>query len=559
MIKEAIRYHKKGFSVIPVNAESKRPLVKWSRFQKERADRDMIRKWFKQFPDAGIGIVTGDISDLTVLDMDSAVGKEALDEYISDDLVMPISKTPRGYHAYFNGDSDLKNGVQVLTDVDVRSQGGYVIAPPSHCGNGKYAWLNGYSIFDVDIPILPENLKALLLDGKSSPSSCASMRVKNMKCIKNSAYESYESYDPLVFYEGLMKSYFSEGSRDDTLFNLGCALFRGNMPEEEIYKYMFYIGKNCNPPQEEDDIKHAFESAKQAIRRTDGNISAGFRDFVHDSGSYFSLKESYDHLNILMSDRRSKNIIYQQIHKMIKKGQLERHPQRNDLYRKVDKECDVIDFLKAEGASAKLWLPFKLHKMVDLMAGNIIVVAGEPNSGKTAFLLNVIARNMKRSEVHYFSSEMGGSELRKRLLKYDRLDLEDWCFSPYERSDNFADVIKPSEGTINIIDFLEIYDSFYEVGGKIADIHKKLNGALCLIALQKNSGRDLAVGGFRSLEKARLYLAMGQGTIKIVKAKNFKGNKNPNGQVLDFKLVNGCDFIVVNDWCKGEINYLDDE
>ena len=59
------------------------------------------------------------------------------------------------------------------------------------------------------------------------------------------------------------------------------------------------------------------------------------------------------------------------------------------------------------------------------MPGNIIVVAGEQNAGKTAFLLNFVRLNMTRHEMFYYSSEMGASEMRKRLEKDARCVLSD--------------------------------------------------------------------------------------------------------------------------------------
>jgi hypothetical protein len=145
---------------------------------------------------------------------------------------------------------------------------------------------------------------------------------------------------------------------------------------------------------------------------------------------------------------------------------------------------------------------------------------------------------------------MGSSELRKRLDKFDDIALSDWKFKPWERSGNFADVIKPGKGKINIIDFLEIHDNFYEVGGKLAEIHNKLKGAIAIVALQKNRGVDTGLGGFRSIEKPRLALAMSPGTLKIVKAKNWKTSENPNGKQIRFKIAAGCKLFNQGNWHK---------
>ncbi|MBW1768011.1 MAG: hypothetical protein JRJ65_13315, partial [Deltaproteobacteria bacterium] len=69
-----------------------------------------------------------------------------------------------------------------------------------------------------------------------------------------------------------------------------------------------------------------------------------------------------------------------------------------------------------------------------------------------------------------------------------------------------------------------------------------------IIAVQKNVGLDVGLGGQRTLEKPRLALAMDSGILKVVKAKNWKTEKNPNGLKTNFKLVNGCKFIQQGKW-----------
>jgi hypothetical protein len=173
--------------------------------------------------------------------------------------------------------------------------------------------------------------------------------------------------------------------------------------------------------------------------------------------------------------------------------------------------------------------------------------AGESNSGKTALALNFARLQQDRFDVHYFSSEMGKTELRERLLKFP-YPLESWKVHFWERSSNFADVIRPDG--INIIDFLEIHDEFYKVGLYIKDIFDKLKTGIAFILIQKNKNTDFGLGGMRSLEKARLYLAMEPGRLKIVKAKNWASQKNPNGLSISFKLVGGCDFHNSTPWEK---------
>ena len=144
---------------------------------------------------------------------------------------------------------------------------------------------------------------------------------------------------------------------------------------------------------------------------------------------------------------------------------------------------------------------------------------------------------------------MGAAELRGRLSKFQDTSLSAWEKVKFkERSGNFGDVIVPGEGNINIIDFLELYDNFYEVSGKLAEIHNKLKGAVAIVAQQKNRGADTGLGGERTIEKPRLSLNMGHGFLKIRKNKNRIGGENTDGQRINFKLINGCKFIPQGGW-----------
>ncbi|MCK5617580.1 bifunctional DNA primase/polymerase, partial [Candidatus Pacearchaeota archaeon] len=80
LVEIALQYEKLGWSIFPIRAvddphpsdpdNDKRPYVKWKDLQTKRADEKKIRGWWKKFPQARIGIVTGKISNLVVIDFD---------------------------------------------------------------------------------------------------------------------------------------------------------------------------------------------------------------------------------------------------------------------------------------------------------------------------------------------------------------------------------------------------------------------------------------------------------------------------------------------------------
>lgn len=235
---------------------------------------------------------------------------------------------------------------------------------------------------------------------------------------------------------------------------------------------------------------------------------------------------------------------------MVTMGRLNRFGNKRGWYIPVNLNMKEMDFVNADDEPSNVWLPFGLNEKVELYQDSVVIVAGAPNSGKTAFVLNIVKENMSRFNVNYFNSEMSAGELKVRLNKFDYMGLDQWDFKAYERAGDFQDVIKPGPENLNIIDFLEVHDEFFMVGRKIKEIHDALKGSVAIIALQKNPGADVGLGGFRSLEVTRLALAIDFGRIKIVKAKNFSSKSNPNGLVTNFNILHGSQLIQTNDWHK---------
>ena len=83
LVDSALKYAKLKWSVIPLKKD-KTPYIKWLPYQKKRADTAQIKEWWEKHPRANIGIVTGAISGLVVIDIDSPVGLTALEAELGE-------------------------------------------------------------------------------------------------------------------------------------------------------------------------------------------------------------------------------------------------------------------------------------------------------------------------------------------------------------------------------------------------------------------------------------------------------------------------------------------
>lgn len=110
-------------------------------------DLQTIQKWWTDYPGANIGIRTGEESGIFVLDVDThkVDGKatlEALEEKHDrlPDTVQAITGSG-GLHYLFKYQKGIRNKVNFEPGLDVRADGGYIVASPSlHASGNCYSW-----------------------------------------------------------------------------------------------------------------------------------------------------------------------------------------------------------------------------------------------------------------------------------------------------------------------------------------------------------------------------------------------------------------------------------
>ncbi|MBN1962390.1 MAG: bifunctional DNA primase/polymerase, partial [Deltaproteobacteria bacterium] len=158
-----LSYAAKGWPTIPIEPRGKKPLIPWADFQQRVPTTEEVQAWFEKWPDANIGIVTGKISQLIVVDVDSEQAQATIDKLLPDSLVTPVAKTAKGKHYYFvRPPGGLQNRVRVDgVALDVRCDSGYVVAPPSvHKSGLAYEWI--VSPNDAALAELPQSIIDLI-------------------------------------------------------------------------------------------------------------------------------------------------------------------------------------------------------------------------------------------------------------------------------------------------------------------------------------------------------------------------------------------------------------
>jgi len=552
-LKFALDYLNMGFSIIPVLPGEKKPAIKWAEFQTRRATAAEIVDWWRRWPEANLGIVTGEISDLSVIDFDQY--KEGynpdIEQQYFDNIITPTSKTPRGgTHLWFKN-CGLSGCVDIFPGIDFRCVGNFIIAPPSKNGDGKeYKWVEGLELNPRSLTSFPEGFKATVvkfLESKGLPPLGG-----NKDILTNSIYIC-DKTATATDYDKVRQSatgFYVKGRRDDDLFHLANSLVKVKCDMGFVWQTLNIVAKNCEPPFPENEVNIKIQSALDRCERKEGKLSDDVREYVSATTGDFSATNIYNFLNIATnSDKKNVNKILERFCKNEKI--IERVGNKNGIYRLIDEDSPIINITNADTTPLEIKFPLGIHELVKIHKSNVIIIAGESNSGKTALCMNVAEMNMNDWKVNYLSSEMqDGTELRIRLDEFQKPP-EYWSKVDFRfRVDKFPDVIRPDD--LNIVDYLDEgagNDATHMVM-RIRQISHKLGKGIAIICIQKSSVKQYGFGGEGTKNTARLYMTItGQNKLTIEKGKIWRNKfKNPNGAFIEFSLVGGCKFIKKTEW-----------
>jgi Bifunctional DNA primase/polymerase, N-terminal len=165
-LQAALQYQEAGWSVVPAAVTGKRALVPWKRWQAAAPDPEQLRAWWRRRPRANPAVITGTLSGVIVVDVDSCHhGDHALAELEQHHGDLPWSavvETPSGgVHAYLAhpGGRIANSASRIGLGIDIRGDGGIALLPPSRRPDGTYRWAVGGP---HTVPPMPERWAQLL-------------------------------------------------------------------------------------------------------------------------------------------------------------------------------------------------------------------------------------------------------------------------------------------------------------------------------------------------------------------------------------------------------------
>lgn len=260
LLTAALEYAAWGKPVFPC-AANKQPRIPGG-FKNASADPDQIREWWARWPDALIGMPTGRISGLIVIDLDVRPeydGGEAWSRLEAENGKLPEtieSITPSGgTHLWYQHPGfEVRNSAGTLgRGIDVRGDGGYVIVPPSVLPDGRsYQW-------EASNPRAPAALPAwgLKLLGQRIP--------------------------PPRSAESATQTQAESGQRNVYLARIAGKLAHAGLAKAQIRDMILAENRRaCDPPLSETEIdRTVMKSATKWVRDAGGEQAPGNPEEVH--------------------------------------------------------------------------------------------------------------------------------------------------------------------------------------------------------------------------------------------------------------------------------------
>lgn len=249
----ALWYAGRGLRVHPLRAGSKLPML--SRWQ-DRATTAAatIADWWTRWPDAGVGIGTGTDSRVVAVDIDNRHGgDDALAALEREHGEVPTTwrclTAGGGLHLYVrHPGGHVGNRAGMWPGIDLRGDGGYVVAPPTTLDDGRlYAWEAGHGPHEIPPMVAPGWLLERIRPAVGAAAGHAP-----------------------AYWRGLVCEGIAEGGRNHAVAQLAGHLFRrGVDPFVALELTLAWNARRCRPPLPDAEVVRSVNSIarKEAARR----------------------------------------------------------------------------------------------------------------------------------------------------------------------------------------------------------------------------------------------------------------------------------------------------
>jgi len=241
-----------NWPVFPLKPKGKEPLITgWPEYAS--TDPEQIQSWWSSWPDANIGLVTGPHAGFDVLDVDGELGQESLEHLVGANGALPataIQLTGQGQHILFKHEPGVRNSAgQLGTGLDIRGEGGFIVAAPSvHPSGRTYTWELSSQPGDVELAAWPQ----WLLD-------------RLPKRLQEQPSSNGNTSDVITS--------IPNGQRNATLTSLAGSMRWRGMSVESMQAALQIENKRCDPPLSAEELARIARSVGRYTPPSNGQTS----------------------------------------------------------------------------------------------------------------------------------------------------------------------------------------------------------------------------------------------------------------------------------------------
>lgn len=375
-------YKKYDWALLPILQNSKAAFEKgWT--TTEHRDKIQWVKWLDN--NLNIGIRTGEVNGITVIDADFKVAPAGFEEIYKELIALNtlMQDTPHGKHFVIKYDKDIQQTTKIGgVHLDIRNDGGQIVAAPSQIDNNSYKWQN----LGTEIKVITPELKVKLLE---------LMKVDKGR---NPIEVPEKPLEPLK-----LKNNNLDGCCNDTFTSIGGMLIKQLTPDQTEFTLNVmnkYLLENPMPSS-------AIKSMLNSLADYKGNDEETYEQTIYD---YMKLMQTdVTPRDVIENTKLPRNIIDKYLSKFVKDGKAVRMGRGRYQYKeKIEWSDTAPEKIEEYSYTIPLYNDLMVFQM-----GDVLILGAKTNDGKTTIALNMIQEMIKQGIKPYYIYSEAGSRFQK--------------------------------------------------------------------------------------------------------------------------------------------------
>ena len=422
-------YREQGFDLVPIAYNKKNPIESdWP--NKHHKDKIEWLEWLHQ--GNNIGVKTGKISNIIVLDFDKKPIPEQVRQIIEDSDTL-VQETNKGFHVFYKYMEDFHKCRVAKFKMDLQTDGGQVVIAPSIV-NGEIR-----ELLTKEIKEMPKELFEILKN--SSPLRTVSMptsekEFENLKPFEKPKIDEEEidiNFDP----SKIDVQTIEEGNRNNAFMMLGGVL-RSDLNMYQTRKVLSIFNQYfCKPSLDNREFESIVRSLEKYYNFDEKVVAEKVYDYLRMVGEANS-RDIQDALKL------KKELVDKVTSFLLKEGYVYRKSRMFYATRKAEWKTDF----STEGLPVKYKMPY-FYDAATFRDGDMILIAGTQKCGKSHIAMNMIKELVEQGVSPFYISLESGNRFASisKTLQLHEGDFK-WCvhYSP--------ETIELEKDAVTIIDWL---------------------------------------------------------------------------------------------------------